>query len=615
MPHKSGMGAIFGIVSENGIAKASSPVYLMDMRRDLGVGQARVLAKQVTRADGGFTFAGLNPDYSDYTVMASDEDGDIPKNALVQDRVQPIPTTAGLGALGDWYTRIFKDGAVAGFVNTYATEDPAKPLGIAGSVLYTGTAATTGTSMGVPEMPAISSIETAKDGVISTYGRSKGGSDRNISIELLLDLDSFREDSLEMAICFGASERTSDTSGPVSIAQKLSKDNVPEFIYNPKTKSIYMRSATSAYAGKYTKSIIGGETSLSSYSGVVHIVFTFESSKFIRVYVNGQLIRTGVTGFNNAYFYDHSVNFMVVGGFNDNINYFYTGGVYSIGLAVGYTSLLSDEQVLSHYKSLYDNDLSPLSSGYAREVLTSLPSWYYRLNEDSVIEGMSGELRERSVVSNLSPAHSLLVFSAPYDITTLANSPILGMNSFRKTRYRTLSSSTAGLFGFTFNNQFSFSCWSLFELTTPEVAEDVIFFKSYTTSDAFFQLRRNVNGKITVVVKDSVGSETFDFNYTPPANTWVNIWVVMDKRSAASPMIKLYVGTEDSEIIMVEQMTTNAVTLYTPADHVGWDYSGNRGLAVSVGNSLTGGVCELAMFHNAISEDRIKEIWASKDTP
>ena len=88
MPHRPGVGAIFGVVSENGVAKPGAPVYLLDMRRDMGLGNAVLLAKQFTKTDGGFVFNGLDPNYADYAVFTTDEDSsgetDPYKNALIR---------------------------------------------------------------------------------------------------------------------------------------------------------------------------------------------------------------------------------------------------------------------------------------------------------------------------------------------------------------------------------------------------------------------------------------------------------------------------------------------------------------------------------------------------
>ncbi len=620
MPHKAGMGAIFGIVSENGVAKSGSPVYLMDMRRDLGVGQAKILLKKTTKPDGGFVFNGLDPNYTDYSIMASDEDGLIPKNALIQDRVQPIPTTAGLGALADWYTRILKDGATAGFVGIHTTGSPPTPLGIVGSVLYTGTPSEQGVSMGVPELPSLSSLNTHKSGSISTYGRSLGEPSKSVSFEVVIDLDSFREDSLDLAIAFGASVNVTDSrsAGDVinigsGVATSTNGYINTELIYNPKTKGIYIRGF---YGGYTDRAAISPIVYLTSYTGVVHVVVTFDFSKLVSVYINGALIGSDTSTFTQPFYLEKGANFMIVGGQTNSKTDFYRGGVYNIGLAVGYPLALTSEQVMSHYKSLYSNDLAPLTTGYAREVMASLPSWYYRLNEISVLKGMSGELEARAGDSNLSPPRSLLKFNDPTVVQTMVDSPILGFNTFSKTRYGTLSGPNAGLFGFTFTNQFSFSCWARFAAATPEVPEDIVFFKSYAEKvDPFFQLRRNTNGKMTAVVKGYTGVEVFNFNYSPPAEVWVSMWVVMDKRVKPNPLLKLYVGTESGEITLMESMTANSVDLYTPAAEIGQPYPTRFGLQVSVGNSMTGSLCELAMFHNAISEDAIKEIWASKDTP
>jgi len=63
----------------------------------VGVGEMKLLSMRLTAADGGFEFAGLDPEYDGYMLTATDEDGVTPKNALIQDRIQPIPAHVGAG--------------------------------------------------------------------------------------------------------------------------------------------------------------------------------------------------------------------------------------------------------------------------------------------------------------------------------------------------------------------------------------------------------------------------------------------------------------------------------------------------------------------------------------
>lgn len=82
-------GIIQGVVSEDGVVKVNSPVYLYD--RDSG----KLLQRTRTAADGSFYFKDVDRESASYMVLATDEDGVAKKNALVFDRIQPVNDTAG----------------------------------------------------------------------------------------------------------------------------------------------------------------------------------------------------------------------------------------------------------------------------------------------------------------------------------------------------------------------------------------------------------------------------------------------------------------------------------------------------------------------------------------
>ena len=90
MAHQFGRGGLIqGVVAEDGVVKADSPVFLYE--RITG----KLVARTRTESDGSFAFRDINRDSADYLVVALDPDGVSPKNALVYDRVQPVNDVAG----------------------------------------------------------------------------------------------------------------------------------------------------------------------------------------------------------------------------------------------------------------------------------------------------------------------------------------------------------------------------------------------------------------------------------------------------------------------------------------------------------------------------------------
>jgi hypothetical protein len=83
-------GAIYGIVSEDGVIKEGCPVVLL---RHSGL---QVIAETITDVNGGYIFNNLDPDSTDYMVLTVDNDGASPKSALVIDYVQPNQTSNGI---------------------------------------------------------------------------------------------------------------------------------------------------------------------------------------------------------------------------------------------------------------------------------------------------------------------------------------------------------------------------------------------------------------------------------------------------------------------------------------------------------------------------------------
>lgn len=84
--NERGAGGIYGVVSEDSVAANGYPVAALSrttMDR---------IAYTLSEADGGYTLNGLNPD-NEYLVLAVDPSGPTPKNAIVWDRVKPIPST------------------------------------------------------------------------------------------------------------------------------------------------------------------------------------------------------------------------------------------------------------------------------------------------------------------------------------------------------------------------------------------------------------------------------------------------------------------------------------------------------------------------------------------
>lgn len=83
---EQGAGGIYGVVSEDGTAASGYPVAAFSRT------SMQRVAYTTSESDGGYALNGLNPD-NEYLVLAVDPTGPSPKNAIVWDRVKPIPST------------------------------------------------------------------------------------------------------------------------------------------------------------------------------------------------------------------------------------------------------------------------------------------------------------------------------------------------------------------------------------------------------------------------------------------------------------------------------------------------------------------------------------------
>lgn len=83
-----GNGGIFGIVTEDGVVKPGTNVYLYERVTFNKYRQA------ISNEIGGYEFKGL-AEFRDWLVMAVDPDGTTPKNAIVHDRIRPISLLSG----------------------------------------------------------------------------------------------------------------------------------------------------------------------------------------------------------------------------------------------------------------------------------------------------------------------------------------------------------------------------------------------------------------------------------------------------------------------------------------------------------------------------------------
>ena len=626
MPHRPGTGAIFGIVSENGVAKSLSPVYLMDMRRDTGIGNAKIISKQMTREDGGFTFSGLNAEYTDYSVMVSDEDGAEPKNALIQDRVQPVPVHLGAGHFADWYGRIFKDGADSAIIPFPVEENVLRPLAYGGRVWYGGEAADPTELIDIPEIPGMAGIRLNTTSCLTTFNSQQLSAIGPRSVEFIIDLDSFTSNSTDLYIGVAPGSQYAGTTYRAFTTSPSGARN-PErgncalrlIVGKDKKVTVYLSSYIMDTPVNAPGNI--GVFNLAAYSGLQHIILSYIPSTSLTLYVAGQLLENKPISVNHDVF-DSKCPGFEIGGTNNGY-----GVNCLIGPVVSYAEPLNAQQALEHYKSLFDNDLIPLRTGYADELGKEFPIWYYRFDDDDLSIGARSELGKYNVVTGAAKAHQTLFATDYTRITHPVSSPFLGQSAFSKPADVYLSRGDAAPPGFPFGNQFVFTGWVYFDTATPTTIETLLKFESPNVfnlssgydnpaSNGWFILRRGTDKKINAQIFVKGSLQNCDFNYVADAGQWLNIWLVADLRITGMEKVSLYVGTETDAPTLVATASLPTGALFTTASfNPNTSVPFGTGFNAIVGQNMAGRMRDWAILPTVIKPERIAEIWVNKDRP
>ena len=646
--HKPGVGAIFGIVTEEGIAKDNSPVYLYDNRRYLGTGKKRLLSLRHTRPDGGFEFAGLNTNYDDYMVLATDEDGEEPKNALVQDRVTPVPAHSGSGGLSEWYIQASKDGAQVGWLGYPVIDDGATfptPRGINAAPLGLPDAPHSWGVHSEPpaEYPNLGSLETNDVGWYVAFGK-RGNAHNNASLEFLIDLDAIAALSGRQGFVLVESSRDTNsafrtTTERLTGSSSWQNSNLGQLrlgvYFNPnKTVTVYIKNNFSTDHWAASSALIA-TFDLSAFSGYRHIIITHSAAVNTQCWVDGVLEDTVATALFSSSTALQNGSGPTMLAMVDYLPSAVGSNVLlarghrnqrqsTLALVVGYMRALSAQEILRHYKALYDNDLISTESGYAREVLVDMPSMYWRFNDylSEEREYFSSVLhwRDPNTGAGFAPLRlnrngqdSLIGKSIP--------SPVAGQNTVHVTRGNSnFFSGGYGTAGWLFRKHGAVSFWAKFDEAEPAATGNLISLaRVYYPTNYYFRVNRLVtSGRFQVQLFEVGTTVSYTFSgYDPPVDVWLNVYIVIDKTGDEDPangLLKLYVGTEtvapelkDTVLITLSDLYTSEVARAAPSgqhDH--------PSCAVRTHENFSGSLCEFAVFPSLLTPARIEAHWNAR---
>ena len=547
--HRPGSGAIFGIVTEDSVVKPNSPVFLLDARRHLGEGMLKLIGKRFTRQDGGFEFAGLNPLYSDYMVMATDEDGEVPKSPLAHDRVQPVFAHVGTAALGEWYVRMKRDGAVGGFMCWPVYNDGAGysvPYGLTNRPIFP---AATQPVIGTDEDAPTDFSELGRLGFNQSPMHMVGERcalprenvvDAAWSVELVIDMDSIAAQLGDSWVIFGSkpaprsmsSNATNPTHNrmfrfmtrhgvmPWAILQFKPNKTVDVVMGQGSTSNINLLDNLNFIQSGRNFTLTG--FNLSSFSGNAHIVFTFTPGVSLVCYVNGEqhhqvnTTQQGSLLLNNDGMDQLGVTTEPYLGFLSSDNRTNTNTRdYGVLLAAFYNRTLSASQVLTHYRALYNRAaLLPIYTGYAQKVTQDLPFMYWRLSD---LKTDDVKLWFDSDISYVNPStfegatyKRLELKDATVNQLDMEPSPIAGRFAPEITDGYLSTGNHGAPHGWSFRDRGSLSFWLRAGRETLTEPESLISWGEYRLFNTPSTTTTSVDGL------NSGATRTVDADYDPP---------------------------------------------------------------------------------------------------
>jgi len=318
--------------------------------------------------------------------------------------------------------------------------------------------------------------------------------------------------------------------------------------------------------------------------------------------------------------------FLLVGGQNGTTYHSVhpTGARFKTGVAAAYLRALSSTEIQQHYKLLMTTSELPIVSGFERAVLERQPQWYYRLNEATVdtINPVWDALSTHGLYSgnNTGKLYKNLFLSASTGATPLQVSPVIGGNAVLFDGSAYLVNNRAGVYQHISPYYASFSAWVKFTDTTPGTVEKIaVQFLPKTSAEAngvMFSVRRNISGEIEVFSRRGGTNYTDVFaNYTPPANTWLLLFVRVDLSNPTTPTMELWVGTETVAPELKSRIGVATARLSNPYnDPLFGNYRYIYSL-LEIGRNFRGALCEVALYPQKLTNDDMQAIWEAKDTP
>jgi hypothetical protein len=536
MPHSTGIGAIFGIVSENGIAKSGARVGLYD-RSTMGL-------IRTTTADalGGYMFNGLNQTSSDYLVMALDDDGSPAKNALVQDYIQPISAHMGATAYCNWYALAMQKDPYVVWEPRYVSSIPVLMAPTHMTSFTTGTFSPDQATLtpGAPDVPSVlfttgttfipartRSTTNAPDGTTTTY-----------SMEFVIDTTT-------STAVIGLRCNDATDNGVVSSSNAYGALGA-EWVRSTKQIKIYLSKDWVGFNTWFWNLLHGnwvGDGGPYTYTdaglsdGAHHFVITVQMGVTMKLYVDGAHV------FTQSLVGKEATHGTPQGGLTPGIAGIYlatasggsTTGRY--GPLAWYKSILTDPEVTALYNALMVGS-TPVVTGYVRDVVTDRPGVLVRCDAATVSTTAETEYLSRSTLGHYGTT-----------ITVQQASPVTGgvMTLFNGGVLHGL-----GPGGPLCKTQNTIEFWINPDTAAPPATRTIMCGRRADDSTFNWKIQQVITtGKISITVRKSTDAdETVAFNYAPPASTDTLIAITLDKVNGSA---KIYANgvLQDTQSLLV----------------------------------------------------------------
>lgn len=599
MPHKPGIGAIFGITSEEGVA-AQKRVVLMD-RSNLSI-----VAKTTADANGGYTFNGLNPDTNDYLVFAVDDDGIPPKEAIIHDYIQPIPAYQGATFIGNWEKRAMSGDPISGFFGLL--DQNGSPIEISGHTPYfEGSGVTYGQASitpGAPHIPA-----TALNNCALGFGARTSfdifTAPTKVSLEWV-----FRRSSVSTARHAGVGlfTNTPDRYTNAGNSYEFTYDDnyvssIAALRYDPAGAVLRAYNQNgSVNAGPWGGWREVANVNLSTYPDDVHVVLAMTYADAAVLYVNGAPAATVSLGGQNAVPWRYNSNCWpmgaaIFGDINNSGTYKVLGRYTTVlsGPVVVYDRMLSAQEVLDRYNDLMVGT-PPAETGYAKEILLDHPHYYYRLREP---DGTSGQFADW--LTQLAGNRRALTIYNPSGIDYAQSSPVVG-GSAVKFNGAAAARGDFGIESSSSRRELSFAF--IIEPTVALPTANELIVGNYNTNEVMVTaVFRNTNGQLVLRTRESGIDTNYTFMTALAAGVRKFVVITLNKGTTKA---KLYLdGT------LVETLTTTGSLLDQQASRAS-DYHetmiGGQVNDARNGMSLPfrGYLSEVAFFSYELPASRVK---------